>query len=435
MHYDVGGPHEAFLTIQQLNGQGYRWTGDSNGALYYATKGQRWSWNGDEQNGDDFNINLIPLFNLDGKSLGAHGVDGLLYDFDFAQYYRAAGSNPAYPWRGAMMVRDGYLAVYDHVADRKAAGKFQWCNYESFLRAEYFARTDLTDLKATRVPHQRLPLNWDWGNSAPIESIKPGPFSIRWTGMLMPETTGEYTIVADVNAGDAVRIWLGNQLAYDSAAGKPVPVRLAGDQLADLKVEFIHRDGPARIGVKWGSGRLLPLNDKSALHRLAMPQLYTVKAGSGDQLHIVAPQAHKVENKPYGAVVDGKEYVFCFADEVKANDGPAVFIGTAGYARENEVALFEGSKVGYRGLALERVSGDFGISASHEPGGALAGRIVGRLGGRIKLTPPIGFDVLRCQVKVNGALVPHTLKDGAVCFDVQISQADGCKSYTIGMGR
>ena len=76
--HDFGGPHEAFLTIQQLNGPGYRWTGGQQRRLYYATKGHRWSWNGAEQNGDGFDINLIPLFNLDGKSLGAHEVDGVL---------------------------------------------------------------------------------------------------------------------------------------------------------------------------------------------------------------------------------------------------------------------------------------------------------------------------------------------------------------------
>lgn len=438
MWYDSGGPREAFLTIQQLNGRGYRWTGESNGALYYATKGQRWSWNGAEQNGDRFDINLIPLFNLDGKSLGAHEVDGLLYDFDFAQFYKAAGSNPAYPWRGVMMLRDDYLAVYDHVADPKAIGKFQWCNYEAFLRAEYFAQPDFTDLKATRVPRFKGaggPLHWDWGNAAPLESMKPGPFSIRWTGMLMPETSGEYSILADVNAGDATRIWLNNQLAYDSAVGKPVPVRLAGNQLVDVNVEFIHRTGPARISVKWGTGKLVPPNPKDTFNRLAMPQLYPVKVGAGDQLHIVAPKARKVETKPYGAVIDGKEYVFCSDAEVKATDGSAVFIGTAGYARENQVALFEGTKVGFNGLVVERVSGEFGISASKRADSTLAGRIVGRSGGTIKLTPPVGFDALHCEVKVNGAVVPHTLERGAIRFDVHISQSDGPKSYMISAGQ
>ena len=435
MWYDPDGPHEAFLTIQQLNGSGYRWTGKSNGALYYATKGQRWSWNGAEQNGDRFDINLIPLFNLDGESLGAHEVDGLLYDFDFAQFYKASGANPAYPWRGVMMLRDDYLAVYDHVTDPKAIGKFQWCNYEANLRAHYFANPDFTDLKKTYVPRQRLPLTWDWGNEAPLESMKPGPFSIRWTGMFLPETTGEYSILADVNAGDSARIWLNNQLAYDIAAGKPVPVRLVGNQLIDVKVEFIHRTGPARISVKWGTDKLVPPNTNNAFNRLVMPQLYPVKADAGDQLHIVAPKAHKVETTSYGAVIDGKEYVFCSDSEVKATDGPAVFIGRAGYARENQVAIFEGTKVGFNGLAVERVGGEFGISAAKQADGTLAGRIVGRSGGTIKLTPPVGFDVSRCQVKVDGVVVPHNLVGGAIRFDVQISQSDGPKSYTISAGR
>ena len=62
------------------------------------------------------------MFNLDGKSLGAHEVDGLLYDFDFAQFYKAVGSNPAYPWRGVMMLRDDYLGAEKLTLDYDALG-------------------------------------------------------------------------------------------------------------------------------------------------------------------------------------------------------------------------------------------------------------------------------------------------------------------------
>ena len=431
MHYAAGGPHEAFLTVQQLSGRGYRWTGDSNGALYYATKGHRWSWNGAEQNGDHFNIDLIPLFNLGGKSLGAHPVDGLLYDFDFAQYYKAAGSNPAYPWRAVMMLRDDCLAVYDHVADPKAAGRFQWCNYESHLQAEFFARPDFTEMKATLVPAERFPLKWDWGTGPALASMKSGPFSVRWTGMLIPETSGECTIVADLAGGDSARISLNNQVVFDSLKGKPLPMRLDGDRLAELKVEYIHHSGPARISVRWGTAKPTPIQHIDTVHRLPLPQLYAVKEGSGDQLHIVAPQAHRVETRPYGALIDGKQYVFCSATETRANDGPATFTGTAGYARENQVALFEGTRVGFGGLLLERLSGDFGISANREADGTLAGRIVGRSGGTIKLTPSAGFDASHCQVKIGGTVVPHTTENGAIGFAVEIAQSKGVKSYTI----
>jgi hypothetical protein len=251
----------------------------------------------------------------------------------------------------------------------------------------------------------------------------------RWTGM--PPTTGDYAIVAKVNAGDEARIWLNKQLVYDTATGKSVKTRLGDHEYADLKVEFVHHGGPAKIDVRWGTDRLVPPHPQDTCHRMPMPRIYPVKAGAGDQLHIVAPKPHQVETKPYGAVIDGKEYVFCSAAEVQAVDGPAMFNGTAGYARENQVALFEGTKIGFQGLVLQRVSGDFGLSVGREADGTLAGRIAGRAGGTVQLTPPAGFDVSRCQVKVNGAVVPHTLEGGAIRFDVRITQADGCKSYTI----
>ncbi|MBL7040000.1 MAG: hypothetical protein ISR77_15290 [Pirellulaceae bacterium] len=441
MWYDSGGPNEAFLTIQQLNGSGYRWTAASNGALYYATKGHRWSWNGAEQNGDSFDISQLPLFNLDGKSLGAHRVDGVLYDFDFAQFYKAAGSNPAYPWRGVMMLRDDYLAVYDHVADPKAVGKFQWCNYEAFLQAEFFAQPDFTDLKETSVPrfrNQGGPLRWDWGNEAPLESMRPGPFSIRWTGMLMhdrwmgmPPAAGNYSIVAEVNPGDECRIWLNERLVYDSTTGKSARTRLGDREYADVKIEYVHRSGPARISVKWGTDRLVPPRPQDTFHRLAMPQIYPVKAGAGDQLHIVAPKTRQTEAKAYGAVIDGKEYVFCSVAQVKLSDGPVEFLGTTGYARDGQVALFEGTKIAFQGLAVELISGEFGLSVSKQDNGTLVGRIVGRSGGTIQLTPPAGFDASHCQVKVDGVVVPHALKDAAIRFDVQIAQSDGTKSYLV----
>jgi len=129
--YDHGGENEAMLTVQQLNGSGYRWTGASNGTLYYATDGHNWSWNKKEANGDAFDIEKLPLFNLNGRSLGAHPVDELLHNFHEAQFYRANGSHEVYKWRGVMMRRNDYLAVYDRVADDQAKGEFQWINEAS----------------------------------------------------------------------------------------------------------------------------------------------------------------------------------------------------------------------------------------------------------------------------------------------------------------
>ena len=96
--------------------------------------------------------------------------------------------------------------------------------------------------------------------------------------------------------------------------------------------------------------------------------------------------------------------------------------------------LFEKTKVAFQGLAVERLSGEFGVSVSKQENGTLVGRIAGRSGGTIQLTPPVGFDASHCQVKVDAVVVPHTLKDAAIRFAVQIAQSDGTKSHLVEAG-
>jgi len=64
--YDFGGPDEAYLHMQQLNGIGYRWSPASNGTLYFAAKGKVWSWNRIEANGD--NLDIFPASRYESRS-------------------------------------------------------------------------------------------------------------------------------------------------------------------------------------------------------------------------------------------------------------------------------------------------------------------------------------------------------------------------------
>ncbi|MEK8127320.1 Ig-like domain-containing protein [Paenibacillus filicis] len=129
MRYDFGGPREAYLNIQQLYGRAYRWSTVSNGNLIYSAKGKRQSWNAAETNGDSINLQLLSDFVPAGSSmsLGDRPVEQVLYDFDFAQYYRADGKSAPYIGRGVMMVRDDYLSIYDDV-EGYADGTFYWNN-------------------------------------------------------------------------------------------------------------------------------------------------------------------------------------------------------------------------------------------------------------------------------------------------------------------
>ncbi|SDC43177.1 Uncharacterized conserved protein YjdB, contains Ig-like domain [Paenibacillus sp. UNCCL117] len=129
MRYDFGGPNEAYVNVQQLYGPAYRWSTVSNGNLIYSAKGRRQSWNDAETNGDSLNVQLLSDFvpTGSGVSLGDRPVEGVLYNFDFAQYYRAEGKSASYLGRGVMMVRDDYLSIYDDLSP-SASGTFYWNN-------------------------------------------------------------------------------------------------------------------------------------------------------------------------------------------------------------------------------------------------------------------------------------------------------------------
>ena len=107
----------------------YRW-GQGSGVLYYGAKNKNWSSNGSEDNGDSFNISRVSAFSVDGQGLGYHPTDQPLYDFDFAQFYRAVAdpnvaSQTKYNSRGVMLLRDDYFIVFDDV-EGQAAGQFTW---------------------------------------------------------------------------------------------------------------------------------------------------------------------------------------------------------------------------------------------------------------------------------------------------------------------
>ena len=336
MRHDFGGPNEAYAHLLQIAGPwNYRW-GEGGGVLYYGAKGKVWSFNGREHNGDEFDINKVTGFSVGGKGLGRHPTDQPLYDFGFAQFYRAlgtagpadaaghektAGGAPAYLSRGIMMLRDDYIALYDDV-EGEAEGQFVWVNA------------------------------WDLPQ---LCQIKPGA----------PFETEEY------------------------------------------------RDEPRES--KLYEGRTL----RAARCR-----------GRGDFLTLVSPQPLKARTAPFGAVVNDSEFILCNDRPLDLRDERLHFRGTAGYARPGQLALFEGDLLGLDGFEIRREGGEFGFSAAAGDG-RITGRIVGRAGGLISIVPPSGFKVQNAKISLAGSPLEARVENGAVSFDVEIAQRDGCKAYEI----
>jgi hypothetical protein len=323
LRHDFGGRHESYAHLQNISGR-WNYRRGNAGIVYYGARGKVWSWNGGEANGDDFNWDHVTAFSVKGKGLPTGPTDGPLYDFGFAQFYRAAapaGAASAYRSRGLMLVRDDYLVLYDRVAP-DTEGQFVWAS-------------------VFEMPQ--------------IYQLKPG------------------------------------------AAVK----------------EYTHTEGKARPG--------------APPPRTAKVRKYV---GKGDFLTAVAPAAVKAEARPYGAVIDG-EHVFAAGRPVEVKLGTVVFQGTMGHARRGQLALFEGSRLGLDGFEVRREGGDFGISAAAGPK-AIVGRIAGRQGGRVFVTPPRGYDAARAKLTVDGKPARATVEKGAIVFDVTISLRDGCKEYRIG---
>ncbi|MFC5701964.1 PA14 domain-containing protein [Cohnella faecalis] len=437
MRYDFGGSRETFLYLQQLRGPGYRWFTAANGAIYYATKGKRYSWNGGEESGDLIDINKLPIFTLNGNALGESPTDGVLYDFGDVQYYKALANTTSAPYlsRSVMMVRDEFIGLYDDVGNTTSDGSFLWTNRDTGLKAQYYNNMDFTDLKGVQIDNKRFPGTSWWGAGAPIPAIDPDTYSIAWTGKIFTRFSEPYTFTAAVGTGDTAKVYVNGVLAADTAAGTTTPVPLVANQLYDIRIEYVHNTGPASMQWKWSSPSQSPSNVEGIGYLSneldQYPNIYEVKAGPGDEFHLVAPDAIPVTNKSYGALVRNNEYVFTSDTTQNVTEGSAVFQGKVGYASPQQLVLIDGTKIGYKDLVLERSGGEFGASVSAAGADSVQGRIVGRSGGTVTVTLPNSFTAAAASVTINGVVVPSSKSGNKMTFNVSIAQNEGVKTYEI----
>lgn len=120
------------------------------------------------------------------------------------------------------------------------------------LKGTYFADKTLTTPVFRRVD---APLSIAWPSGSPDARIPADNFSVRWTGRLLPPTTGSYRLHAYSDEG--IRVWIDGVLAVDDwtahtqrdtlsaalnfTAGVPVNVR----------VDYYEGTGDARAELAW----------------------------------------------------------------------------------------------------------------------------------------------------------------------------------------
>jgi hypothetical protein len=152
------------------------------------------------------------------------------------------------------------LALSAHGAFNVAQAQFDQVHLMvSGLRGEYFADPHFGTVACVRVD---APLQFAWGHRPPVESVPADRFSVRWTGQIEPEESGDYTFHLDTDG--VARLWIGGQLVVVHQPGRtrssasstqPSTVRLHAGQRYDLRLEYEKTGGPGSVCLAWTTPR------------------------------------------------------------------------------------------------------------------------------------------------------------------------------------
>jgi hypothetical protein len=127
------------------------------------------------------------------------------------------------------------------------------------LLGHYYSGTDLGNAGGLPVLTRVDPvLDFLWFDASPAEGVVPNDqFSVRWTGWLEPELSGDYTLLADVD--DGIRLWVDQALLIDdwrmdwALRTASTAAYLEQGQRYEIVVEMFEQDAYSAIRVLWES--------------------------------------------------------------------------------------------------------------------------------------------------------------------------------------
>jgi len=120
------------------------------------------------------------------------------------------------------------------------------------LRGDYFANATLSGTPA--LTRSEAPV-FSWAAAAPATGLPADNFSVRWTGRIVPPTTGSYRF--STISDDGVRFSLGgtrhvdNWTPHSATTDIGPAVTLWAGQSYDVVLEYNDLGGDARIELDW----------------------------------------------------------------------------------------------------------------------------------------------------------------------------------------
>jgi len=119
------------------------------------------------------------------------------------------------------------------------------------LNAAYY---DGREFERLVVSRRDAAIDFDWHGARPVAGLKPEDFSVRWTGWLVPPTTGRH--VLHISVDDGIRLWLNEQLLLDDWRGHAlsyyqVEVDLKAGEPYTLRVDYCQYSLATQARLAW----------------------------------------------------------------------------------------------------------------------------------------------------------------------------------------
>ena len=126
-------------------------------------------------------------------------------------------------------------------------------NITEGLKAEYFDNMNLSG--NPKMIRTEKSINTPQHTGAPFKGFVFDQYSIRWTGIIIPEVDGKYALVAGAN--DGIRVWLNGQQIIDDWANHAVRTHAVYKELKagrsySLKIEYYQWLDLAEAHFGWG---------------------------------------------------------------------------------------------------------------------------------------------------------------------------------------
>lgn len=119
------------------------------------------------------------------------------------------------------------------------------------LRGDYYDGLNFEHFVQTR---RDAAIDFYWAKEQPMRGVPAEQFTVRWTGWLVPPTTGHYVLHLAVD--DGARLWLDNKQVLDEWRGQPlsyfdVPMELQAGRPYRLRLDYCQYSLSARVLLLW----------------------------------------------------------------------------------------------------------------------------------------------------------------------------------------